>query len=459
VNTSMYDAQQGSTSGAHIDMSTGSGTNDIHGQALRASRNQLAERRSLFLQRRPEYSAGRKESRVAPLHRGRHVGLPIIKNKLFFYGSYQHTHASDDEIGISRPTVPPGLTNNRSAAALAAVGITTTSRPVSLGLGDGTINPVVGLAPGDINPIAYTFFNYKLPNGQYLIPSANPNAIALNTTNPALIEAFPEDAEIPGTAYFIADQAVADLDWNPNSKHSFSAKYYYQHDPTTAPYAYSSVAGFPQHLDAGSQVISLSHTQIVKPNLSITETFGFIREKAYSTVGQPFTPAQFGAACQALTGFDASDCTINTFGSRFPRHNHYLAGQRPPFLSALVEYRRRCVVFGGLYRRVSRTASIPRRTPSGLWAAHLNFRRKFRIHAAQHAGSKKSTGDDRIAGYQPVSSGPLNDDYLYAGTLFSAETRIGIGEPTKRANISRINFSCAPISPSPRACVSIGKAA
>ncbi|MGA2420201.1 MAG: carboxypeptidase-like regulatory domain-containing protein, partial [Candidatus Acidiferrum sp.] len=31
VNTSMYDAQQGSTSGAHIDMSTGSGSNDLHG--------------------------------------------------------------------------------------------------------------------------------------------------------------------------------------------------------------------------------------------------------------------------------------------------------------------------------------------------------------------------------------------------------------------------------------------
>src|SRR5208282_641712 len=33
VNTSMYDAQQGSTSGAHIDMSTASGTNAIHGAA------------------------------------------------------------------------------------------------------------------------------------------------------------------------------------------------------------------------------------------------------------------------------------------------------------------------------------------------------------------------------------------------------------------------------------------
>jgi hypothetical protein len=33
VNTSMYDAQQGSTSGAHIDMSTASGTNNLHGSA------------------------------------------------------------------------------------------------------------------------------------------------------------------------------------------------------------------------------------------------------------------------------------------------------------------------------------------------------------------------------------------------------------------------------------------
>src|ERR1700679_626253 len=31
VNASMYDAQQGSASGAHIDMSTGSGTNVLHG--------------------------------------------------------------------------------------------------------------------------------------------------------------------------------------------------------------------------------------------------------------------------------------------------------------------------------------------------------------------------------------------------------------------------------------------
>jgi hypothetical protein len=318
VNTSMYDAQQGSTSGAQIDLSTSSGTNIIHGQAYGHRGTNWLNADPYFFNADPNIPQDQKNPSLHRYSAGGTVGFPIIKNKLFFYGSYQHTHSSDEEIGISRPTVPPGLTNDRSAAALAAVG-NNNNLSSSLGLADSPINPVVGLAPGDLNPIVYTLFNYKFANGQYLIPSANPNALALNTTNPALIEAFPEDAEIPGTAYFIADQAVSDLDWNPNSTHSFSAKYYYQHDPTTAPFAYSSVAGFPQNLDAGSQVISLTHTQIVRPNLSISETFGFIREKAYSTIGQPFTPAQLGSDCEALTGFGAADCTINTFGSNiFP---------------------------------------------------------------------------------------------------------------------------------------------
>ena len=318
VNTSMYDAQQGSTSGAHIDMSTASGTNDIHGQAYVHRGTNWLNAAPYWFNADPNIPANEKNPGLHRYTAGGTLGMPIIKNKLFFFASYQHTHAADDEIGIDRPTVPAGLSADRSPAGLAAVG-NMNNLSSSLGLADSNINPVIGLAPGDINPIAYTFFNYKLPNGQLLIPSSNPNALALNTTNPALIEAFPENAETPGTAYFIADQAVGDLDWNPSSTHSFAAKYYYQHDPTTAPYAYSAAVGFPQHLDAGSQVVSLTHTQIVRPNLSVTETFGFIREKAYSTVDQPFTPAQFGAACQSLTGFDAADCTINTFGSNlFP---------------------------------------------------------------------------------------------------------------------------------------------
>jgi len=336
VNTSMYDAQQGSTSGAHIDMSTASGTNNIHGSAYVHRGTNWLNADPYFYNADPNIPASEKNPELHRYTAGGTIGLPIKKDKLFFYGSYQYTHASDQEIGILRPVVPTGLfqtsdpngviANNpciaanssspgmRTPACLAAVGNANNLSQI-LFLNDGSINPTIGTAAGDINPIAYTLFNYGCPKA-CMIPWANPNALALNTTNPALIEAFPEDAEEPGTALFLAHQAVADLDWNPNSSHSFSAKYYYQHDPTIAPYGYSSAAGFTQHLDAGSQVVSLSHTQIIKSNLSITETFGFIREKAFSTLQQPFTMSQFTSACQSLTGDTTpGDCTINNFGS------------------------------------------------------------------------------------------------------------------------------------------------
>ncbi|HTC63967.1 MAG TPA: carboxypeptidase-like regulatory domain-containing protein [Candidatus Saccharimonadales bacterium] len=417
VNTSMYDAQQGSTSGAHIDMSTGSGTNNIHGQLYGHRGTNWLNADPYFYNADPNIPQSEKNPSLHRYSAGGTVGVPIVKNKLFFYGSYQHTHASDEEIGISRPTVPPGLSSDRSATGLAAVG-NNNNLSGSLGLADGTINPQVGLGPGDINPIAYTLFNYKFPNGQYLIPSANPNAIALNTTNPALIEAFPEDAEIPGTAYFISDQAVANLDWNPNSSHSFSAKYYYQHDPTTAPYAYSAVAGFPQHLDAGSQVISLSHTQTIRSNLSITETFGFIREKAYSTLGQPFTPAQFGAACESLTGFSASDCTINTFGSSiFPGITITWPGNVLPSYQPVLN------VGAGALSLAAFTGVFQNRfnpSANAIWTLGkhtITFGGSFSYTQLNTRDRRNDLGTIESQSINQFLQGQLEDDYLYAGTI------------------------------------------
>ena len=325
VNTSMYDAQQGGSSGAHIDMSTASGTNNIHGTAYVHRGTNWLNADPFFFNADPNIPSNEKNPELHRYTAGGAIGLPIKKDKLFFYGSYQYTHASDQEIGISRAFVPLGLgagtafngasCTDRSANCLATLangnaitGLPTNPDPVANTLAGNGIPASIGTGPGQINPIAYALFNYKMPNGQYLIPSMNPNAVVANpgafSSNPAvqsaLIEAFPEDAEVPGTALFLAHQAVANLDWNPNSTHSFSAKYYYQHDPTIAPYAYSQVAGFSQRLDAGSQVIALSHTQIVKSNLSITEVFGFIREKAFSTMDQPFTPQSLATFAATL---------------------------------------------------------------------------------------------------------------------------------------------------------------
>ena len=283
VNTSMYDAQQGSTSGAHIDMSTVSGTNAIHGTLYGHRATDALNAAPYFYNQDPNIPANDK---VPQLHRyiaGGGIGGPLIKNKLFAYGSYQHVHVSDLEIGTSRTAVPFGLTNDRSPTALATIALNnwgTVINPVV------AANAVGAAGPLNIDPIAFQMLNFKLPNGQYMIPSANPNFTP--TTN------FPENAFLTQPAYFISDQANANLDYLATSKDTLSLKYYYQHDPSTAPFGFSSVEGFTQRLDAGSQVASITNTQSIRPNLSIAEVFGFIREKIYSTIGQPFAPADVG---------------------------------------------------------------------------------------------------------------------------------------------------------------------
>jgi hypothetical protein len=302
VNTSMYDAQQGSTSGAHIDISTASGTNDIHGSAYVHRGTDAFNAAPFFYNADPNIPANDK---VPELHRytaGGTLGAPIFKNKLFGFVSYQHTHDSDQEIGSSRVAVPPGLTSDRSPAALAA--LVNGNFPSA-----ATTNANVGTGPGDINPLAYGLLNYKMPNGQFLIPSAGSFVPTIN---------FPENTFTVGTSYFLADQGVANLDWNASSKDTLALKYYYQHDPTIAPYAYSGSPGFTQHLDAGSQVASITNTQTITPHFSVAEVFGFIREKVYSTINQPFTPQQFSSYVQGLVpGLPAADYAFNTFGSKF----------------------------------------------------------------------------------------------------------------------------------------------
>jgi len=293
VNTSMYDAQQGSTSGAHIDMSTASGTNSLHGSAYLHRGTDWLNAAPYFYNQDPNIPADQK---VPELHRytlGGTLGGALIKDKLFGFVSYQHVHDSDQEIGLSRLMVPldfnPGYcgTSSRQGPAF-------TNCLLNIANNDFLVpNGYPAMTAAQINPVASNIFQYQLPNGQYMVPWSDGITPSPN---------FPENAVVPGTAYFTADQAVTNLDWNQSARDTVSLKYFYQHDPSIAPYAYSNVAGFTQNLDAGSQVAALTNTQTLRPNLSVVEVLGILREKVYSTIQQPFTPQQLG---------------INTFGSSY----------------------------------------------------------------------------------------------------------------------------------------------
>jgi len=294
VNTSMYDAQQGSTSGAHIDLSTASGTNALHGQAYMHRGTNWINAAPFFFNQDPDIPAADK---VPALHRyvaGGTLGGPIIKDKLFFFAAYQHLHVSDAELGDSFLDVPVGLSDDRSQAGLLAV--TNNSFGANLG------NPAIT----SVDPLASILFNSPaLPGepGKWLIPND-----ALNGTAPTY--AHLDNAFIPGTGRFTADHVVADLDYNATKKDTLALKYFYQHDPTVAPYSYSSVPGFTEHLDSGSQVAAITNTFIVKNNLSTTQTLGVLREKNWGDNEQAFGPG-------SIPGGAAGTGSINVFGSNY----------------------------------------------------------------------------------------------------------------------------------------------
>ena len=291
VNASMYDAQQGSTSGAHIDMSTASGTNQYHGSTYVHRGTSWLNAAPFFFNQDSDIPAYDK---VPELHRyvlGGNLGGPIIKDKLFGFLAYQHVHVSDQEIGDSVLDVPVGLTDDRSAGAIAA-------------LSNNSFG--TSLTSAQIDRTALALFNSPaLPGepGKWLIPNDARNGVAP-------VAAHLDNAFLPGTGRFTADMAVADLDYNATSKDTLALKYFYQHDPAIAPYSYSSVPGFSEHMDSGAQVASITNSLILKSNLSTTQTFGFIREKIWGDNEQPFGP-------DSIPGGSAGNAAINVFGSTY----------------------------------------------------------------------------------------------------------------------------------------------
>jgi hypothetical protein len=295
VNASMYDAQQGSASGAHIDMSTKSGTNSLHGSTYLHRGTNWINAAPFFFKKDDNVPAADKNPQLHRYTLGGTLGGPIIKNKLFGFAGYQHLHVSDQETGDELLDVPPGLPSDagsRNAANLTDMVNTDWQTSEGTSALQFPINPAavsVTSAAWAANPVGLALFTMPaLPGepGNYLIPSPLPNA------KPNVFS--PYNAFLPGTASFIGDQAVANLDWNASPKDTLAFKYYYQHDPSSSPYALSNVPGFTEHMDTGSQVISLNNVQTLSPNFSLSETVGFLREKAYSTNDQAFGPTAVG---------------------------------------------------------------------------------------------------------------------------------------------------------------------
>ncbi len=289
VNAAMYDATQGSNSGAHIGVITKSGTNSFHGEAWDDFENSAMNAAPFFYNASPAIS-----TKVPFLNRnqfGVTFGGPIKKDKLFFFGSYEGIRIADAEDSTKDVTVPLGLTDDRSA--------------------QGIINALKNsfgttIAASQISPQAAAILNAKLPSGQFLIPSAQ-------VTNAATAKALGYDVVTQGqNATSKVDQGIGNIDYVASEKDRLAAKVYYQTNPTTNPFgAVGSALGFPQTLSAGGDVASLDNTVVLTPTLTWEQKVGFTRMDAYSHTGQAFTPSDFGINLLGTNTFPQIEMTTS----------------------------------------------------------------------------------------------------------------------------------------------------
>lgn len=161
ISTADYSAEFGHTAGALIDAGIKSGTNEIHGDLWEYWRNNILD-------------AHTYNSLVVPELRdnifGATLGLPIIKNKVFFFGDVQaHRLVSEATIVQSVPTLKE---RNGDFTELLSPNLTGASRPIvlyepnsggtKLLTCNGTQNV---MCPGQIDAVARKIISlYPLPN-------------------------------------------------------------------------------------------------------------------------------------------------------------------------------------------------------------------------------------------------------------------------------------------------------
>src|SRR5260370_2238841 len=98
----MYDASEGAYSGAHITMRTRSGTNELHGEAYEYHQTSAWNAAPFFFnQDRTLRQLGRTVPYLKRNTFGVTLGAPVIKDKLFFFASYQGVRAVDQDSSIS----------------------------------------------------------------------------------------------------------------------------------------------------------------------------------------------------------------------------------------------------------------------------------------------------------------------------------------------------------------------
>lgn len=247
LQSSNFTAEYGNAAGGIVNIVTKSGTNDIHGTAFEFLRNGALNARNFFAAQHDTLKRNQF---------GGTLGGPIVKNKLFYFGTYQGT----------RITSAPANVNQQVPTAAERAGDFS-------GLSRQLIDPVSKQPfPGNqipaarISPVAQFFLkSIPLPNAQ----GRNVNYVGTPSSE-------------------TENQFLIKSDYN-FTKQQISGSYYftdYKRPPVIPTGNVLASTGSGNRVRV--QNISINHTYTNSPTLLFASTFGLARQRGGSLSSAPF---------------------------------------------------------------------------------------------------------------------------------------------------------------------------
>jgi len=224
VQTSTYDASYGRNPGANVNVVTKSGTNQFHGTAFEFLRDTIFNANDFFYNRDScgAFTNGSCPKQVLNQNQfGGVFGGPIIKNKLFFFVSYEGTRQKNgvSSSGFTSAFLPPVPAGDRTAPGFAAaLGAMNCPANHPGNPNFGTFGgPNVACDGSNISPVMLNILNLKLPGAGYYFPGSGTTGYASTSfSDPAI---------------YNEDQEVANFDYLISSKNTLAGRYFYTNNP------------------------------------------------------------------------------------------------------------------------------------------------------------------------------------------------------------------------------------
>lgn len=315
IQTSSYDAGYGRGPGASVNVITKTGTNSFHGSGFEFFRNTKLNANDWI-----RNFTGNPRGILNSNQYGGVIGGPIKKDKLFFFASYQETGQKNglSGYGLTNVTLPPVPGGDRGSCPTGwstlsqcnAAGQAFVSSLASAicpanhpGVAADTTSVTGGInvaCPGtgsdplfNLNPVAISILQLKLPNGAFAIPGSG--LAAAGTSGGYGLTSFSDPA------IFKDHNLMGNGDWVISQKHTLALRYQYEKDPLRAPFpvlnanlAGSFLPGHPTTTDKWNHAAAAKLTTILSPSLVNEAHIAYQFNGVHDTTNTPFTNTQVG---------------------------------------------------------------------------------------------------------------------------------------------------------------------